>query len=129
MNHYVVVGLVELWEESLEVMEHLGKQQVLRRSINAQLAISVTGRTDRRAYGQSNDFVNISHVFFLCTPTGPSCHLSIFPQPSKFVNKITIFLHIRRYPYYIIYVFFSVPYFFKGAREMYTQKYKKVRTL
>ena len=64
MNHYVVVGLVELWEESLEVMEHLGKQQVLRRSINAQLAISVTGRTDRRAYGQSNDFVNISRVFF-----------------------------------------------------------------
>jgi len=43
MNHYVVVGLVELWEESLEVMEHL------------------------------------------------------------------------------------VPYFFKGAREMYTQKYKKIR--
>ena len=111
MNHYVVVGLVELWEESLEVMEHLGKQQVLRRSINAQLAISVTGRTDRRAYGQSNDFVNISRV---CTSTG---HLpSIYISPTQIICKQNIY-------------FFSVPYFFKGAREMYTQKYKKVRTL
>ena len=84
MNHYVVVGLVELWEESLEVMEHLGKQQVLRRSINAQLAISVTGRTDRQAYGQSNDFVNISHVFFFFVP--PQVRLAIylyFPNPDN----------------------------------------------